>query len=42
VPLPAWLEGNALRQVLWSDAFADPVLMPGRESSVLVFATRKR
>lgn len=42
VPLPAWLEGNDLREVLWSDAFADPVLLPGRESSILVFATRKR
>jgi hypothetical protein len=40
VPLPRWLEERApaLRARLWGEGMADPVLLPGRESPVLVVA----
>ena len=41
VPLPGWLAHTPeIRAALWGDAFADPVVLPGREQSVLVFVSR--
>jgi len=41
VPLPGWLLTPAApRELLYGGAFADPVVLPGREGHVVVFAPR--